>query len=186
VDLAFTRSPEVQLQTVLGERAALMPDLKDNTSVRLFVERNKDFDRASYHTAGVRVRVPLGSDRARDDVSQASRELYEQQKESLRAALQQRLAALTERMRLKQNDMRLLQAENRMIRQKAELACYRLDHPVSSLPDADRDIEELTLRLWELQREILGARLDVLEVLTQISALVKPREPRELYSLTRR
>jgi hypothetical protein len=80
--------------------------------------------------------------------------------------------------------MRLLQAENRMVRQKAELACYRLDHPVSTLPDADRDVEELTLRLVELQREILTARLDVLEVLTQISALVKPREPAELYLLS--
>ena len=56
-------------------------------------------------------------------------------------------------------------------------------HPVSTLPDADRDVEELTLRLHELQREILTARLDVLEVLTQVSALVKPREPRELYTL---
>jgi hypothetical protein len=73
-----------------------------------------------------------------------------------------------------------------MVRQKAELACYRLDHPVSTLPDADRDVEELTVRLYELQREILTARLDVLEVLTQISALVKPREPQELYSLPSR
>jgi hypothetical protein len=186
LDLAYTRSPEVQLQTVLGERAALLPSLQDNTSVRLYLERNKDFDRAGYNTAGVRVRVPLGNDRTRDQVSQASRELYEQQKESLRAALQQRLAMLAERMRLKQNDMRLLQLETRMVRHKAELACYRLDHPVTSLPDADRDVEEMTLRLYELQREILTARLDVLEVLTQISAIVKPREPRELYSLVRR
>jgi hypothetical protein len=80
--------------------------------------------------------------------------------------------------------MRVLQAQNRMLRQKAQLACYRLDHPVASLPmDADRDVEELSLQLVELQREILTARLDVLEVLTQISALVKPREPAELYSL---
>jgi len=60
-----------------------------------------------------------------------------------------------------------------------------MDHPVATLPEtADRDLEEYTLRLWELQREILTARLDVLEVLTQISALVKPREPQELYSLS--
>jgi hypothetical protein len=65
------------------------------------------------------------------------------------------------------------------------MACYQLDHPVASLPStADRDIDEMTLRLWELQREILTARLDVLEVLTQISAVVKPREPQELYSLS--
>jgi hypothetical protein len=183
-DLAYERSPDVQLQTLLAERAALLPTMQDNTSVRLYLERNKDFDRASYNTAGVRVRIPLGNDNARNSVVQSSRELYEQQKESLRAAITQRIAMLTERLRLKQNDMRLLQAENRLVREKAELACYRLDHPVTTLPDADRDVEELTLRLVEMQREILTARLDVLDVLTQISALVKPREPQELYSLS--
>jgi hypothetical protein len=132
----------------------------------------------------VRVRIPIGNDSSRNAVVESSRELYEQQKESLRAGFAQRLAMLTERLRLKQNDMRLLQAENRLVRQKVELACYRMDHPVSSLPDADHDIEELTLRLVELQREILSARLDVLEVLTQVSVLVKPREPQELYSLS--
>ncbi|WP_299798550.1 hypothetical protein [Ramlibacter sp.] len=182
-DLAFERSPEVQLQTLLADRAALLPTMRDETTVRFYLERNKDFDRASFNAAGVRVRIPIGNDRARDAVVESSRELYDQQKESLRAALSQRIAMLTERLRLKQNDMRLLQAENRMIRQKAELACYRLDHPVTSLPDSDREVEELTLRLVGLQREILSARLDVLEVLTQISALVKPREPQELYSL---
>jgi hypothetical protein len=183
-DLAYERSPEVQLQSLLAERAALLPTMEDNTSVRVYLERNKDFDRAGYNVAGVRVRIPLGNDRARDSVVQSSRELYEQQKESLRAALAQRIAMLTERLRLKQNDMRLLQAENRLVRQKAELACYRLDHPVTSLPDADRDVEDLTLRLVEMQREILSARLDVLDVLTQVSALVKPHEPQELYSLS--
>jgi hypothetical protein len=181
---AFSRSPEVQLQTLLAERASLLPSPEDNLSVRLYLERSKDFDRGPYHTAGVRVRVPLDKDRNRTQLAQASRELYDQQKDSLRASLEQKLALLSERLRLKQNDMRMLQAESRMIRQKAELACYRLDHPVTSLPDADRDVEETTLRLVELQREILTARLDVLEVLTQVSALVKPREPQELYSLT--
>jgi hypothetical protein len=158
-ELAFERSPDVQLQTLLAERASLLPTMRDDTTVRLYLERNKDFDRAGYNTAGVRVRIPLGDDRTRNAVVQSSRELYEQ------------------------NDMRVLQAQNRMMRQKAELACYRLDHPVTSLPDADRDVEEFTLQLVELQREILTARLDVLEVLTQINALVKPREPQELYSL---
>jgi hypothetical protein len=182
-ELAFERSPDVQLQTLLAERASLLPTMRDDTTVRLYLERNKDFDRAGYNTAGVRVRIPLGDDRTRNAVVQSSRELYEQQKESLRASFSQRIAMLTERLRLKQNDMRVLQAQNRMMRQKAELACYRLDHPVTSLPDADRDVEEFTLQLVELQREILTARLDVLEVLTQINALVKPREPQELYSL---
>lgn len=181
---AFSRSPEVQLQTLLAERASFLPSPEDNLSVRLYLERSKEFDRGPTHVAGVRVRIPLDKDRNRAALQQASRDLYEEQKESLRASVAQKLALLSERLRLKQNDMRLLQAESRMVRQKAELACYRLDHPVASLPDtADRDVEELTLRLVELQREILTARLDVLEVLTQVSALVKPREPQELYSL---
>ncbi|MDB5899612.1 MAG: hypothetical protein JWP41_3214 [Ramlibacter sp.] len=187
VERAFERSPDVQLQALQAQRADYLPSMQDNTSVRLFLERNKDFDRNPYNVAGVRVRIPLDNDKARDSVVQVSREMFEQQKLSMRAALAQRLSMLAERLRLKQNDMRLLQSENRMVRQKAELACYRLDHPVASLPsDADRDVEELTLRLYELQREILTARLDVLEVLTQLSALVKPREPQELYSLSRR
>ena len=53
----------------------------------------------------------------------------------------------------------------------------------STAGDPDRDIEELTLRLHEQQRQILTARLDVLEVLTEISAAVKPERPEELYSL---
>lgn len=183
-DLAYTRSPEVQMQTLLAQRASLLPTTRDNTTVRLYLERNKDLGRDAYNTAGVRVRIPIGNDSVRDEVAQSSAELFEQQKESLRATLAQQVALLSERLRMKQNDMRVLQAQNRMLRQKAGLACYRLDHPVASLPvDADRDVEDLTLQLVDLQREILSARLDVLEVLTQISALVKPRDPGELYSL---
>ena len=183
LDHAVARSPEVQLQALLARRSEFLPSAEDNTSVRLYVERARDFDRGPYHVAGVRLRVPLGDDKVRAEVADATRALVADQQASLKAAFAQKLALLGERLRLKQNDMRLLQAENRMVRQKAELACYRLDHPVSTLPDADRDVEELTLRLHELQREILSARLDVLEVLTQVSALVKPREPRELYTL---
>mgnify|MGYP001627363596 CR=1 FL=1 len=183
LERAASRSADIQMQALQAERNAFLPSVKDNTSVRLYVERNKDFDRGPYHVAGVRVRIPLGNDNVRDAVAESQAGLFRDQQESQRVALGQKLALLSERLRLKQNDMRLLQAENRMIRQKAELACYRLDHPISTLPDADRDVEELTVRLYELQREILTARLDVLEVLTQISAVVKPREPGELYSL---
>lgn len=183
---AAERSADIQLQGLLAERNAFLPSVKDNTSVRLFLERAKDFDRSPYNVAGVRLRVPLGDDSVRDAVAESAAALHRDQQESLRAALSQKLALLAERLRLKQNDMRLLQAENRLVRQKAELACYRLDHPVSTLPDADREVEELTLRLWEMQREILTARLDVLQVLTEISALVKPRDPRELYELAAR
>lgn len=185
LERAASRSAELQMQALLADRNRFLPSVKDNTSVRVFLERQKDLDRGPYHAAGVRVRIPLGNDTVRDTVAETSAGLHREQQESLRAALGQKLALLGERLRLKQNDMRLLQAENRLVRQKAELACYRLDHPVASLPtDAERDVEELTLRLWELQREILTARLDVLEVLTQVSALVKPREPQELYSLS--
>jgi hypothetical protein len=185
LERAVTRSADIQMQAMLAERSRFLPSVRDNTSVRLFLERQKDLDRERgvYAAAGVRVRIPLGNDQVRDTVAEATAALYRDQEESIRIALGQKLALLSERLRLKQNDMRLLQLENQMVRQKAELACYRLDHPVSSLPDSERDVEELTLRLWELQRDILTARLDVLEVLTQISALVKPREPQELYSL---
>jgi hypothetical protein len=159
--------------------------MQDDVTVRLYLERNKDMFRDPYNAAGVRVRIPLTSDMQINQVAGASRDLYEQQKESLRASLSQQVGLLAERFRLKQNDMRVLQAQNRSLRQKAELACYRLDHPVASLPaDADRDVETLSLQLLDLQRQILSARLDVLEVLTQISALVKPNEPQELYSLS--
>lgn len=186
LERAASRSADIQLQALQADRNAYLPSVKDNTSVRLYVERSKDFDRGPYHVAGVRVRIPLGNDNVRDAVAESQAGLYRDQQESIRVALGQKLALLSERLRLKQNDMRLLQAESRMIRQKAEVACYRLDHPVSSLPDADRDVEELTVRLYELQREILSARLDVLEVLTQISAAVKPQAPGELYSLPAR
>jgi hypothetical protein len=184
LERAAARSPELQLQALLAQRSAFLPSVKDTTSVRLYLERQKDLERGPYHAAGVRVRIPIGNDRVRDAAAESNAALYQQQQESLRAALGQQLALLSQRLRLKQNDMRLLQAENRMVRQKAQLACYRLDHPVTSLPDADRDAEEQALRLYELQREILTARLDALEVLTQISALVKPRAPQELYSLS--
>ena len=183
VERAAQRSPDIQMQALLAERNSFLPSVRDNTSVRLYLERQKDLERGPYHAAGVRVRIPIGNDRVRDAVAESTAGLYREQQESLRAALSHKLALLRERLQLRQNDMRILQAENRMVRQKAEVACYRLDHPVSSLPDADRDVEETTLRLYELQREILTARLDVLEVLTQVSALVKPRAPEELYSL---
>ncbi|MDB5750322.1 MAG: hypothetical protein JWP65_743 [Ramlibacter sp.] len=183
LERAVARSADFRLQQLLAERNRFLPSVKDNTSVRLYVERSKDFERGPYTVAGVRLRVPIGNDEVRDAVAAASQGMFQDQQDSIRAALAQKLALLSERLRLKQNDMRLLQAENRMVRQKAELACYRLDHPISSLPDSDRDVEELTLRLHELQREILTARLEVLDVLTQVSALVKPRQPQELYSL---
>jgi hypothetical protein len=153
--------------------------------VRLYVERNKDFERSPHNVAGVRVRIPLGDDKGLPELAQATESLYRDQQESLKAGLRQKLALLAERMRLRQSEMRVLQAENRLIRTRAELACYRLDYPVSAIPgDPDRDVEEAMLRLHELQRDILTARLDVLEVLMQVSALVKPREPSEMYSLT--
>jgi hypothetical protein len=183
LERAAERSPDMQMQNLLVARNRFLPSVKDNTSVRLYLERSKDLERGPYAVAGVRVSIPIGNDNVRDAVAEATAGIARDQQDAIRAALAQKLTLLAERLRLKQNDMRLLQAENRMVRQKAEVACYRLDHPVSVLPDADRDVEELTLQLHEMQREILNARLDVLEVLTQISALVKPREPKELYSL---
>jgi hypothetical protein len=185
VDRAIERSPEAQLQALLVERIDYLPRMRDRLSFSLFAERARDFDRGPYNAAGVRMRIPLDHDRGRDEVLESVRELYAGQRESVRAAMEQKIALLSERLRLKQNDMRVLQAQSRLLREKVELACYRLDHPIAALPDdPDRDVEEFSLQLQELQREILGARLDVLEVLTQISALVKPRDPRELYSLS--
>jgi hypothetical protein len=184
VDRAVARSPEYQLQGLLATRANYLPTLKDDLSLRLYLERSKEFERVPQNVAGVRIRVPIGHDRGVQDAEQAARAAYLEQQESIKAGLSQKLVLLADRLRLKQNDMRLLQAENRMLRTKAELACYRLDFPVSSIGgDPDRQVEELTLLLHEQQREILNARLDVLEVLTQISAAVKPERPEELYSI---
>jgi hypothetical protein len=59
-----------------------------------------------------------------------------------------------------------------------------MGYQLASLPgDPEREVEEYSLQLQELQREILVERLEVLEVLVQLSALVKPRDPQELYSL---
>jgi hypothetical protein len=185
VDRAVARSPDYQLQGLLASRGDFLPTLKDNLSLRLYLERAKEFDRGPQNIAGVRIRVPLGSDGGVRDAEQAARGAYLEQQESIKAGLQQKLVLLADRLRLKQNDMRLLQAENRLLRTKAELACYRLDFPVRTIAgDADRDVEELTLLLHEKQREILAARLDVLEVLTEISAAVKPERPEDLYSLS--
>ena len=183
VDRAVARSPDYQLQGLFASRGEYLPTLRDNLSLRLYVERAKEFDRGPQNVAGVRIRVPLGDDRGVQDAEMAARTAYREQQESVKTALEQNLVLLTDRLRLKQNDMRLLQAENRLLRSKAEMACYRLDFPVPSIAaDPDRDVEELTLLLHEKQREILAARLDVLEVLTEISAAVKPDRPEELYS----
>jgi hypothetical protein len=187
VERALERSPEAQLQALLVERTEYLPRMRDRMALSLFAERAKDFDRGPYNVAGVRMRIPLDQDRGRDEVVEAARELYAGQRESVRAAMEQRLALLTGRLRGKQNDMRVLQAQSRLLRQKVELSCYRLDNQLASIPgDPDRDVEELSLELQELQRQILEARLDVLEQLAHISALVKPREPQELYSLSQR
>ena len=183
VDRAVARSPDYQLQGLLASRGEYLPTLKDNLSLRLYVERAKEFARGPQNVAGVRLRVPLGDDRGVQDAEMAARTAYLEQQESVKTALQQKLVLLADRLRLKQNDMRLLQAENRLLRSKAEMACYRLDFPVPSIAaDPDRDVEELTLLLHEKQREILAARIDVLEVLTEITAAVKPERPEELYS----
>ena len=151
------------------------------------MERAREFDRLPYNVAGVRVLVPLGHDGARAQAEQAARDAYAGQQASLRLALEQKLALLADQFRLRQNDMLLLQAENRMLRAKSESACWRVDLPVTGLgSDPEREVEEMVLLLHEKQREILTARLDALEVLTQISALVKPRQPDELYSLAPR
>ena len=183
VDRAVARSTDYQLQGLLASRGDFLPTLKDNLSLRLYLERSKEFQRGPQNVAGARIRVPLGQDGAVKNAEEAARAGYLEQQESIKAGLQQKLVLLADRLRLKQNDMRLLQAENRLLRTKAELACYRLDFPVRSIAgDPDREVEELTLRLHEQQREILAARLEVLEVLTEISAAVKPERPEELYS----
>ena len=102
----------------------------------------------------------------------------------MRNSLEHKLALLADQFRLRQNDMLLLQAENRLLRTRSEMACWRIDLPVTAIGgDPDREVEEMVLLLHEKQREILSARLDALDALTQISALVKPRQPEELYSL---
>jgi hypothetical protein len=184
LDLALARSPDYQLQGILAARLSSLPALDDNLSVSVYAELAKEFYRGPQNVAGVRLRVPLGDDKGRAQAELAARQAYLGQQESVKAALQQKLALLADRLRLKQNDMLLLQAENRMLRKKSELACYRLDFPVSSIAgDPDRDVEELSLLLHEKQREILSARLDALQVLTELSALVKPQQPAQLYSL---
>lgn len=184
LELAVTRSPDYQLQTLLVNRADTLPSLRDNLSVRLYVERAREFDRAPYNIAGVRVRVPLGDDGPRAQAEQAARNAYAGQQASVRTSLEQKLALLADQFRLRQNDMLLLQAENRLLRTRSELACWRIDLPVTTIGgDPDREVEEMVLLLHEKQREILSARLDALEALTQITALVKPRMPEELYSL---
>jgi hypothetical protein len=187
VDRAVERSAEAQLQALLAERVEYLPRTRDRLALSLFAERAKDFDRGPYNVAGVRMRIPLDRDRGRDEVVEAARELYTGQRESVRASMEQKIALLSERLRGKQNDMRVLQAQSRLLRQKVELACYRMDNPLAAIPgDPERDVEELSLQLQALQREILASRLDVLEVLAQLSALVKPRDPQELYSLSQR
>lgn len=184
VERAVERSPEAQLQALQAERIRLLPGVRDHLGFSVFAERARDFDRGPYNVAGVRFRIPLDRDRGRDDVVQATQEIHAGQRDSVRAAMGQRITLLTERLRGKQSDMRVLQAHSRLLRQKVDMACYRLDTPVASLPgDPERDVEELSLQLQELQRQILDARLDALELLTQLSALVKPRDPQELYSL---
>ena len=185
LDRAVARSTEYQLQGLLANRGDVLPTLQDNLSLRLYLERSREFERAPQNIAGVRIRVPIGHDGGVKDAEQAARTAYLEQQESIRAGLQQKLTLLADRLRLRQNDMRLLQAENKLLRSKAELACYRLDFPVRNIAgDPDREVEELTLKLHEQQREILTARLDVLAVLTELSAAVKPERPEELYSLT--
>ncbi len=183
VDRAVARSTEYQLQGLFASRGDSLPTLRDKLSVRLYLERSKEFERGLQNVAGVRFRIPIGEDRGVKDAEQAARGAYLEQQESIKTGLQTKLVLLADRLRLKQNDMRLLQAENQLLRTKAELACYRLDFPVRGIGgDPDREVEELTLKLHEQQREILAARLDVLEVLTEISAAVKPERPEELYS----
>lgn len=150
VDRAVARSTDYQLQGLLASRGDSLPTLKDNLSLRLYLERSKEFERGPQNVAGVRIRVPLGQDGTVKDAEQAARAAYLEQQESIKAGLEQKLVLLADRLRLKQNDMRLLQAENRLLRTKAELACYRLDFPVRSIAgDPDREVEELTLRLHE-------------------------------------
>jgi hypothetical protein len=184
--LAAQRSPDIELQTLLGERATFLPSVRDHTQASVYVERARDFDRAPYNVAGVRVRIPLDRDRGRDEVVEATRELFATQRESLRASLGQRIEMLAQRLRLRQNDMRVLQAQSELLRRKVETACYRLDHPVAALAgQPDLDLEDLSVQLQELQTQILSARLDVFALLMQVSALVQPRDPQELYSLAK-
>jgi hypothetical protein len=174
------------LQTLLGERSKFLPSVHDHLQASLYVERAHEFDRSTYNSAGVRLRIPLDSDRGRDEVIEATRELFSNQRESMRATVGQRIEMLAQRLRLRQNDMQVLQAQSNLLRRKVESACYRLDHPVPSLAgEPDRDLEDLSVQLQEMQTQILSARLDVFALLMQISALVQPRDAKELYSLAK-
>src|SRR5205085_1070696 len=88
---AAERSPDMQMQTLVAGRSSFLPSYKDNTSVRLYVERSKDLDRAPYNVAGVRLRIPIGNDQVRDAAAEATEGIARDQQDAIRAALGQKI-----------------------------------------------------------------------------------------------
>lgn len=184
LERAVAHSYEHKLQELFADRSDYFPTWSDNLSLRFYVEKTRDFERDDQTVAGVRIRIPIGTNRGRDELVRLGRNSYLDQQQAVEARLTQKIAALTDRLRLKQSELELLQKEYQLLLTKTELACQQVKFPVSNIDATPaRRIDELTIDRLAKEGDILRERLDIFEAMTELSALVKPEKPTDLYSL---
>ena len=181
---AIAHSYEHRLQGLFANRSDYFPTLADNLSLRFYLEKSREFKRDDQTVAGVRIRIPIGTDRGRDELVAIGRNSYLDQQQAVEAKLTQKITALTDWLGLKQSELKLLQKEYQFLRTKTELACQQERFPVSTIEATPtRRIAELTIDMLGKEMNILRERLDIFEVMTELSALVKPEKPTDFYSL---
>lgn len=175
LQMARQHSTELQIQELLRQRSRFFPQWKDNVSLRLFVERRREFNRTDDNVAGVRVRLPIGTNGKRKDIIGYEQRAYQEQGGAILARLDQRIRYLHsqyyfQRVRLQQqqNEMRSLESKLAMQKEYAKRSVPSLDYT------PDKEILVLELRRFELYQEALMTRLKMYSVATEIESLVMP------------
>lgn len=184
LELAIAHSYEYRLQASFVNRSEYFPTWTDNLSLGFYLEQSHEFNRSNETITGVRIRIPLENIKSHEEIAAIERHSYIDQQQAVALRLAQKIALLSDRLHLRQNDLKLLNKEYQLLRTKTELACYQIDFPVTAVDvPPERKVEELTIYMFEKERDILLARMDILEIMTEFSALIKPEKTEDWYLL---
>ncbi|MDX8379489.1 MAG: hypothetical protein R8K48_05510 [Gallionella sp.] len=166
---AIKKSYNYALQDIFIKRSELFTSRTDNTTLRLSLEQYPDINQT---VADVNVSIPLETETNEHQLANMEKQAYFNQKLAIALRLKQKILLLVYTFNQGRTDLSLLKKESKLLERRQELACFQQDYPISTLNERPvRKAEELKLLIFENSKNILLARLTILETLTKLNTL---------------
>ncbi len=180
VERAYRQDYELKLQRVFMERAKFQPDWRDDLEARFFIEKrhHEGLQQDNDVVVGFRTRLPLHRVANKDSLIRLEKQAYEEQAESIRLRLRQKIDQRFRLLRLHQADLhakleQLGEIDGRIVAERKHA-----DLVIASLPyTPQRRLRVLARQKLDLLYEILLQRIQVLEDLINLAGLTRDRSP---------